>query len=117
LCTPTLAAPSVRFVRQLTPVQGRTDVITYIDNTNTTAAMKGAAFTITLYGPDNIVIAKKSGAVDLPPKSTVPVFVPGFYSGNQTVARAFLTFDESSFYWYRYTDARTILSTSNVSLA
>jgi len=117
LCTPSVAAPSVRFVRQLTPVQGRTDVIAYIDNVNASAAMKGAKFTITLYGPDNIVVAKKDGTVDLPPKSTVPVFVPDFYSGFQTVARAFITFDDSSFTWYRYSDMRPVLSTSNVALS
>lgn len=114
LCTAGLAAPSVRFVRQLPSVPGRTDVIAYIDNTNATAAMKDARFTITLYGPDNIVVASKKGTVDLPPKTTVPVFMPNFYSGQQTVARAFLTFDETSFYWYRYTDERPVLSTQNI---
>lgn len=117
LCTAEVPAPSVRFVRQLSPVQGRTDVIAYIDNTNANAAMKGAAFTITLYGPDNIIVAEKTGTVDLPPKSTVPVFIPGFYSGLQTVARAFLTFDTSSFNWYRYDDTRPTLTVSNIILS
>ncbi len=117
LCTAEVAAPSVRFVRQIATVPGRTDVIAYIDNTNASAAMKGAKFTITLYGPDNIIVAKKDGTVDLPPKSTVPVFIPNFYSGNQTVARAFLTFDPNSFNWVTYTDTRPVLSTQNVTLS
>jgi hypothetical protein len=104
-------------VRQLSPVQGRTDVIAYIDNTNANAAMKGAKFTITLYGPDNIIVAEKTAMADLPPKSTVPVFIPGFYSGLQTVARAFLTFDTSSYNWYRYEDTRPVLATSNIILS
>ncbi len=117
LCTVAVAPPSVRFVRQLTPIQGRTDVIAYIDNTNTSAAMKGARFTVTLYGSDNIVLAKKTETIDLPPKSTVPVFIPNFYTGFQTAARAFLVFDETSFNWYRYTDDRPVLSSKNAVLS
>lgn len=118
LCTASvIPVTSPRFVRQLAPVSGRTDVIAYIDNPNANAAARGVRFTITLYGPDNIVVAKQDGTVDLPPKSTVPVFVPNFYSGFQTVARAFLTFDDSSFAWQRYTDTRPVLSTSNTVLS
>jgi hypothetical protein len=113
LCSATVTAiKTSKFTRQLAPVSGRTDVISYIDNPNPNAAAKGVRFTITLYGPDNIVVASKEGTVDLPPNSTVPVFVPNFYSGFQTVSHAFMELDQSSFYWYRYTDTRPVLSTS-----
>jgi hypothetical protein len=117
LCTASQRAPSVRFVRQLTPKAGRTDVIAYVDNPNAGASMQDARYKITLYGSDNIVIATKEGAIDLLPKSTVPVFVPDFYSGFRTVARAFLTFDEASFAWQRDTEERPNLSVTDIFLS
>ncbi len=113
LCTIDQAPPSVRFTRQLVPVSGRTDVVAYVDNKNAAAAAKAAPYTITLYGPDNLVVAKKTGTVDLAPKSTTPIFVPGFYSGYQEVARAFLVFATSSIAWYRDTDVPPTLSVVN----
>jgi hypothetical protein len=117
LCTASVTAPQVLFVRELSRLHGRTDVIAYIQNSNAAAAAKGVRFTITLYGPDNIIVAQKDGMADLPPKSTVPVFVPNFYSGEREVARAFLTFDTNSFSWYRYTDDRPVLSAKNIFLS
>lgn len=108
LCSAQVAAPSVRFVRQLASPSGRTDVIAYLDNPNPTAAVRGARFTIELYGVDNVVVGTKEATADLPPSSTVPVFVPNFFSGYQKVARAFLTFHADSLQWFTYTDARTI---------
>ncbi len=76
LCTVSVAPPSVRFARPLTPVSGRTDVVAYIENKNADAQAKAAHFTIDVYGPDNLLIARKEGTVDLPPSSLVPIFVP-----------------------------------------
>lgn len=117
LCTAEEQAPVARFVRQLSPQPGRTDVIAYIDNKNANAAMAGAKFTITLYGADNMVIAKKDGTVDLPPHASVPVFIPGFYSGAQTVARAFIAFDTTSFAWHRFAGTLPTFPISDISIS
>src|SRR3989344_5262733 len=116
LCRASVAAPSVRFVRQLTLSSGRTDVIAYIDNPNPLAAAKGARFSIELYGPDNVIVATKEGTVDLPPSSTVPVFVPEFFSGHQRVARAFLIFDDESLHWFRLAETPATPSVSDISV-
>lgn len=116
LCTASEAEPSVRFVRPVSPMSGRTDVIAYIDNPNANAAAKRLPYTIELYDSQNVVVAKKDGTVDLPPNSTVPIFVPDFYTGDHAVARAFLTFDEPSHYWYRYQETRTLPKVANVVL-
>lgn len=100
-CEISQAAPSVRFVRPVSSVSGRTDVIAYIDNPNPTAAAKSLHYTIELYSPTNSVVAKKEGWVDLPPAATVPVFMPDFFSGSAEVARAFLTFDTPQHLWLR----------------
>ncbi len=116
LCTESVQTPSVRFVRPLTPVPGRTDVIAYIDNPNTNSAASALHFTIELYGEDNTVIAKKEGTVDLPPASTIPIFVPDFFSGSASVARAFVTFDTPEHLWYLYKDTRVIPVVADVRI-
>lgn len=117
LCSESQAAPSVRFVRPVSPSPGRTDVIAYVDNPNSGSAAKDVPFTIELYDSANVVIAKKDGTMDLPPSATVPVFVPNLFSGSQTVARAFLTFDIPEHLWYRYQDARIVPTVTDVQLA
>lgn len=117
LCAASVSAPTVRFVRQLSPVQGRTDVIAYIDNPNSSAAVRAASYRIDLYGPDNVLVASKTGTVDLPPHATTPIFISGISSGYQSVARAFLTFDPASLKWYSYQDTRVLPSVGNYTLA
>jgi hypothetical protein len=116
LCTPDTLKAQVLYARPLTQKPGRTDVIASIANKNPDAAAKNVPFTVTLYGGDGTVLATKQGTVDLPPGSTVPVFIPGLYSGFQSVAHAFLTIDDNAVYWYRYTDTRPVLPTSNVTV-
>jgi len=107
LCSASLASPSARFVRHFSPVPGRTDVIAYIDNSNTAAA-KDVGYTIELYGRDGTVIARKEGITELPP-GTSPIYIPNVTSGTTPIARAFLQFDESSIRWYAYpNDTRLI---------
>jgi hypothetical protein len=108
LCTASESAPVVQFARALTPQAGRTDVIAYVQNQNTTAAAYGAPYRVDLYSAGNVLIASSKGTVDLPPKSTVPVFIPNFFSGNQEVAHAFLTFDTGTLSWQTYSEARTL---------
>jgi hypothetical protein len=108
VCTASEAAPSVRFVRAVSPTPGRTDMIAYVDNPNDTVAAQGLHYNVELYSSTNTVIAKGEGTVDLPPASTVPVFVPNFYTGSQEVARAFITFDTPQHLWYRYQDTRVL---------
>ncbi|MGE5541271.1 MAG: FxLYD domain-containing protein [Bacillota bacterium] len=115
-CTASEAAPSVRFARPVSPASGRTDLIAYIDNSNGDVAASNLNFTIELYSPTNTVIAKKEGRVDLPPASTVPVYVPNIYTGSQEVARAFITFDTPSHLWYRYRETRPIPEIADVRI-
>lgn len=102
LCSETEAAPAVRFVRAISPAPGRTDVIAYIDNPNTGVAAHDVPYSIELYGPTNVLIAKRDGTVDLPPSSTIAVYVPNLFSGSETVAHVFLTFHAPQHMWYPY---------------
>ena len=107
VCEAEALAPSATFTRPI-PSLGRTDVIAYVVNPNTDAAAKNVRFTIELYGADGIVVTRKEGTVDLPPDATVPVYLPNVYSSSLPVARAFLTFDPSSFAFMKYKDQRII---------
>lgn len=108
LCTMSQTPPSVRFVRPVSPLPGRTDVVAYIDNPNSTSAIHNAHYTIELYDANNAVVASKEGTVDLLPASTAAVFVPNFFSGSRTATHAFLTFDQSSMHWYQYRETRIL---------
>lgn len=116
LCSTQVTAASVKFVRPVSPTPGRTDVIAYIDNPNPSAAAKAAKFTISLYGPDGVLVAQQKDSTDLPPRSTTPIYVPDFFSGFQTVAHAFLTFDDGQPQWKTYQDTRDVPSVENYQL-
>jgi len=113
ICLASLAAPQVTFVRPVVSGPGRTDVIAYIENPNLSAKAEAAHYTIELYDANNAVVATKEGTVDLPPLRT-PLFVPNFFSGEQTTLRAFLTIDSASLDWFDYEDTRVILTTRDV---
>ena len=108
LCTNLEEAPSVRFTAALAGAPGRTDVVAYVDNKNAHAAARNVPYDIKLYGADHQLVQDVTGSIDLPPGASVPVFVPGVNSGNQTVAEAFLTIDSSSIRWYAAEDTRVV---------
>ncbi len=116
LCSSQVSPPSVRFTRSISDEPGRTDVIAYIDNPNATAASFGAPYEVSLYDADNVLVAHTSGTTELPPVSTVPVFIPGVFSGSKIVARAFLSFT-GALPWQTYHDVRVIptIATPEVS--
>ena len=116
LCTASVQPPSVRFVRPLSPVPGRTDVIAYIDNPNTDSAARALPFTIELYDERNEVVVTKEGVVDLPPASTVPIYVPALSSGSQSVVRAFITFDTPQHLWYRFAEKQTVPQVGDIRI-
>ncbi len=101
LCTKSVVPPVVSFVRELQQTRGRTDVIAYIKNPNPSAAAKDVRYTIELYSTDRTILAKKNGVVDLAPGAEIPVYIPNFFSGTQKAEQAFLSFDESSYFWFR----------------
>lgn len=116
LCTTQVQEPVVRFVRPLADGVNRTDIVAYVDNPNQSAAVVGAKYTVQLYGVDGTLLNQKSGRIDLSPHSTVPVFIPNFYSGTKKVANAFLTFDRTSLKWFTSTTAPAALLPSDIQV-
>lgn len=103
LCVEQVHAPTVLFTKALPNGSGRTDVVASVENINTNAAAKDVPYTITLYGAGQMFVQEVTGTFDLPPSSSVAVFIPGISSGNQRTIRAFLTIATSSLEWYSLT--------------
>ncbi|MBU6388818.1 hypothetical protein KGQ72_03015 [Patescibacteria group bacterium] len=100
LCTVEQEPPTVLFTQVLPSSTGRTSIIASVENKNAGAAAKNVPYKVQLYGSDRSLIQDISGALDLPPGATVPVFIPGITTGKQAVARAFLTMASSSPQWF-----------------
>lgn len=117
LCTVQVQAPTVLFTKAIPNGVGRTDIIASIENINATAAAKNVPYTVTLYGAKQVFVQEVKGTIDLPPSSTVPVFIPGISTGSQSVVRAFLTIDTAAPQWTTMTkDPRILPVISNTTL-
>ncbi|HEX5774753.1 MAG TPA: hypothetical protein VFY28_02230 [Candidatus Paceibacterota bacterium] len=107
LCTAEVREPVVRFVRPFSPSPGRTDIIAYIDNPNTAAAIKAVPYTLEMYTKSNRLIVEKEGTLELPSGASVPLYLPNVYVGAADIGSAFLTLATSS-KWYAHDDARIV---------
>lgn len=114
LCTAQLQPPTVLFTRALGNGAGRTDVIALVENKNPSAAAKNVPYDVQV-SAGKFILQEVSGTLDLPPGTTVPVFIPGIFSGKQKVATAFLTIASSSPRWFSMNaDARIVPRVSDV---
>ncbi|CAN5676748.1 hypothetical protein BH11PAT2_BH11PAT2_07420 [soil metagenome] len=112
LCSVAIPPATIRFTRTLIQ-SGRTDVIAYVDNANSNAYTRDAALTLQAYKADGTVVTAHV-KVTLPPRSSVPVFIPGIASAGAGVRQAFLTFDTGSPVWMRGTAAALPTSVANI---
>jgi hypothetical protein len=115
LCTADEQEPTVLFTKAILNGEGRTDVIALIENKNQEAS-KDAPYEISVFGFDQRLIQHLTGTVDLPPSTTVPIFIPGIASGQATPGSSFLTIDASSTKWYTLApDPRILPKVSNIT--
>lgn len=98
LCTEQVQEPTILFTKIVPNGAGRIDVVASIENKNTFAGAKNIPYVITLYGSDQSVNQVR-GVVDLPPLTTVPVYVPGISFGTKKVVRAFLEIPSIEHTW------------------
>jgi hypothetical protein len=114
LCSNTETSLSVSFVRAVSPQPNRTDIISYISNPNANASVQQAAYTVSLYNRAGKQVSQKDGTLNLPPGSTVPLYIPNSYEGSQYVSSAFLTFASSSIKWLRNSSQPILPTPSNI---
>ncbi len=117
LCTFEQQPPTVLFSKPIASLPGRTDVIASVENKNKTAAAKNVPYKIALFGADRVLIQESTGTFELPPGGTVPIYLPGIFSGKQPVETAFLSLDSSSIAWFSMPqETRIVPAISNVVL-
>ncbi len=117
LCTFEQQPPTVLFSKPIASLPGRTDVIASIENKNKSAAAKNVPYKITLFGADRVLIQESTGTFELPAGATVPIYIPGIFSGKQIVEAAFISIDSSSISWFSMPqETRTVPAVSNVVL-
>lgn len=117
LCTEQMLPPTVLFTKAISNGAGRIDVIASIENRNATAAAKGVPYRVQLFGADGIMVREVTGTVDLPPATTVPVFIAGLASDKQTLANTFLEIEPSAPRWFTLDpDPRIVPVVSNTAL-
>lgn len=116
LCIEQQQSPTVLFTKVIQNGEGRTDVIALVENKNVNVAAKDVPYKVTLYGQDQSLIQEMSGTLDLPPNTSIPVFVPGIPSGKQSAVNAFLDIEPSSVRWFALsTDPRIVPVVSNTN--
>src|SRR5437868_4758283 len=98
--------PVVSFVRAITPQPGRTDIIASIQNRNADAEAADAPFLLEVYGTERQLIVKKTIKVDLPPSTSVPVYLADVAPRGSVAAQAFLAPVEESFVWRKVAGVR-----------
>ena len=115
LCSALEDAPSVLFTQVVNNGTGRADVVAEVENKNMDAAAKSAPYTVAFYDATHTLLGRVTGTMDLPPGASVPVYIPGVASGQQTIASAFLSFDPAAVSWYRLSrDPRVVPVVSNI---
>lgn len=109
LCIDQQRSPTVLFTKAISNGAGRTDVVASVENVNATSVAKNVPYTVTLYGPGQIFVQQVTGVLDLPPSSTIPIFIPGISTGNQKITNVFLTIDPSVLKWFTMTNAMSTI--------
>jgi hypothetical protein len=98
------SAPVVLWVQVVEPEEGRADVIAYVENRNVDASSRKAPFRLEVFDASGGQVAEKSITVDLPPRTTVPVYIPNAAPQGSGATRAFLTYDAAKAVWMKATD-------------
>ena len=101
LCTSQEEEPSTPTPRLLINSAGRVDLVAQVQNRNSDAAAKDVPYAVKIYDSNLTFVKEITGYVDLPPRATVPVFIPGVVYGGQPGMRASLSIASTSVNWYR----------------
>lgn len=101
LCLSEVQPATVRFARALQSSSGRTDFIAYIDNPNKSAGVDQVEAIVELYGNNHALLYRKEVTLDLPPATSVPLYIPNILQKSDTVTQTFLTLRNDSFTWIK----------------
>ena len=98
ICIADVTPPKVVFVRALQDSEGNADIVAYLENTNPSAYITNARFSIELYSPERVLLETISGTAFIPPASVMPLYIPRAFSGPVTIAQSFVLFEGEAEY-------------------
>lgn len=93
LCESQVQTVRTPLVRAISSPLGRTDVVAYVENRNQEAEAKNASYVVEVFGEGGALLGMRTGMIDLPARSVVPLFIPGIVLGIASSPQVFITFD------------------------
>lgn len=92
ICKQDATEPSVLWVRPFIVSNGVVSATAYIANPNPGIVAKGARYVMKIYDADGLLLAERMGSVDIPAKTSFPIFEGGIAIGSQKAKTAFFEF-------------------------
>lgn len=109
VCPSEAAKVSVLWARPFKVAEGVVSAVAYISNPNPSFEARDVRYTMRVYDSKNLLVAERYGKVNIPAKTTFPVFEGGISSGKTDVKTAFFQFlDEPA--WERSSGKTAALS-------
>jgi len=115
VCEGVARPPVVLWARSFEQAPQTYTAAAYIQNNNVGSGARQVVYTFQLYDSENKLVVDRTGSVDLPPVSVIPVIEPGINVGNRVVSRTLFSFSSQPA-WVR-TGALPKLSVSEQQLA
>lgn len=92
LCNTATIDPIVHWVRYFKLTKGLYSAIAYVENQNTSAAVKNLPYSFKLYDKDGVILVEKTGRVNLNPRQIIPIAQTGLSTGELEPVRASFDF-------------------------
>lgn len=101
LCRAGEEAPITPVPRLLRNASGRSDLVASIENRNSDAAAKNVSFSVKVYDAQFAFVREITGSLDLPPRTVMPIFIPGVAGASEGEMHASLEIATSTLHWVR----------------
>lgn len=91
-CIDTTSNAQVLWTRSFMVSEGVASAVAYIVNPNPNYAAKGVRYVLKIYNKDDLLLAERYGSVDIPLRTSFPVFEGGIQIGSQVASSAHFQF-------------------------
>ncbi len=100
LCKANLAEPAVVWSRAFPVIGNVYNLVSYVENPNTEAAIENISYIFKVYDNNNTMISSREGVTYIPPNKQFVIFEPRFDSGGRTIKSVSFEFT-SSYAWVK----------------
>lgn len=95
ICASETSPIKVLWVRPFKVADGVYNAVAYVTNPNAEYAIKNAPYTLKLFDEKNILVTERSGNIDVPAKSAMPIFEGGIVVSKANVKEVFFELGEN----------------------